>query len=308
MADPRVWVLWLIALLACCSQAAAQQTVDELDGKALFFEGLDMREAGDCEGAIGRFQLAFTRDPTLHQARLHVAECFQELGLLEDAVREARVYLDAGFEMAEVERACALIVACGGEPCEPVADDPDMDPADPVDGGGDVGLGDPIAPVVTTVDPVPPAQPASWTLALLEVGASANHHANSASLTTVGPLVAAQLMPWRHLQVTLRVRVGFSSWRGDGVQVPDVGVGLAGSIPIGRARLAPGVIVPVVFSGFGGSTRADAGILGQVAVRVPVGDSRLVVGGQVDGGYLVSPVVGGSVRIGVQLGPRGRTE
>jgi hypothetical protein len=290
MVMPGTRVLWLVGLLLISSTAAAQHSVDDLDAKGLFFEGLDMREAGDCEGAIGRFQLALARDPALHQARLHVAECFHELGMNADAIREAQSYLDAGFEMAEVGRACALIVAAGGEACA----EPDNGAAEVVETGA-------------TPEPPPPSVPPAtgWTVGLLEAGVAATHYANSAGLTAVGPLVGVQISPLRPLQFSVRARLGFATYIDEPVQVPDLGVGVAGVIPIGQARLALGVVVPMVFSGFDEQTRVDVGILGAAALRVLLGTSRLVVGAGIEGGYLVTATLGGSIRLGVLLGPRG---
>ena len=64
-----------------------------------------------------------------------------------------------------------------------------------------------------------------------------------------------------------------------------------------------GAMMPVVFSGYGGETRADVGVTGEIGIRVAARGTRLVIGGQFEAGYLVRPMVAGGFCVGVQIGP-----
>jgi hypothetical protein len=294
----------LIAGVCLAATPVAAQLVEPSaqDPRALFFEGLDLKEIGDYEGAIARFQLALSGDASLAQAMLHVGECFFELAMYEEAIAESERYLEAGFEMAEVNRATELIIRCrwalnnqpegGDEPVEPT--DEGAGEVAPVD-DGTVDATD-----TTVVDP--PAQPAGWSVIALETGAVVEHFANTAGLTTVGPLIGVRVLPLRHLEVTARAQLGLGGFGEGTVRVPGFGVGVGGSVPIGRVRISFGGQLPMVLSGYGGESRIDVGIGGEFGVRVAVGDGRLVLGAQLGGGYLVRPFFGGGVRVGVQLG------
>jgi len=327
--------LVLTASILLAHAAAVAQETPEPDGQALFFEGLDLRDAGDWEGAIARFQLAISQDPSLHQARLHLAECFFELGMYDEAIREAQRYLDADFEMAETRRARDLIGLCRFEasqaPVETVAETTTSQPAEPLPEELALVEEEPVPveeepvpveeePVLAEEEPVPVeeeptrievalpvprARDTGWAAVTVETGAAVGHFANSAGLTTVGPLLAGRFLPLRYLELTVQGRLGFGPYteQGGTVRVPDLGVGAAASIPIRKVRIVAGAVIPLVFSGYGGETHADAGVLGIVGVRVCETGSRLVIGGQVEAGYLVSPYVGGSFRIGFQIGP-----
>ena len=320
MTSRTVIPLVLISSLLCAPLPSVAQEPAEPDGKALFFEGLDLRDAGDCEGAIARFQLAVSRDPTLYQARLHLAECFFELAMYDEAVQEAQRYLDADFDMAEVRQAHDLIALCRFEasqaPVEVVAETTEPEeatPEEPVPGEPAPEEPQPEEPQpeeeepvrIALALPVPQVTGTGWASVTVETGATVGHFANTAGLTVVGPVFAGRFLPWRHLELTVQGRLGFGPYteQGGTVRVPDVGVGAAASVPVGKVRIVAGAVLPVVFSGFGGEIHADAGVLGVVGVRVCEEGSRLVLGGQVEGGYLVSPYVGGSFRIGVQIGP-----
>ena len=277
------------------------------DPRTLFFEALDLKEAGDFEGAIGRFQLALSGDPSLAQAMLHVAECFFELGMYEEAMAESERYLEAGFEMAEVHRAQELIIRCrwamnnqpdgGGEAAEGGGEPVTAEGADEsaaVEAGADE--------ITEGIAVEPPAQDAHWAPVALEAGAAVEHFANTAGLTTVGPLIGVRVLPLRHVEVTARAQIGLGGYEDGTVRVPGFGVGVGGSIPFGRVRVSFGGQVPMVLSGYGGESRIDVGIGGEFGVRLALGEGRLVLGAQLGGGYLVRPFFGGGVRVGVQLG------
>ena len=336
-APPIVLILSLLVSVVTSGSAHAQS--GETPGaRDLFFEGLDLRERGDVEGALARFQLALAGDPSLHQARLHVAECFFELEMYEEAIREAQAYLDADFDMAEVNRAHTLIGLCSFElkylpPSTDAAAEPETSEtpdAPETPGAPDIAeTGDavadsvepdvsselPIAPAEVPIAPadvpaapvevrsVPPA--AAWAPALVYTGVAVTHIANTAGLTTAGPVLGARFLPLRYLEVGIRARLGFGPYseRGGTVRLPDLGVGAAGSIPVGAVRIHLGVMVPVVFSGYGGETRADVGVTGEIGIRVAAKGTRLVIGGQLEAGYLVRPLIAGGFCVGVQVGP-----
>jgi hypothetical protein len=277
------------------------------DPRNLFFEALDLKEAGDFEGAIARFQLALSGDPSLAQAMLHVAECFYEIGMYEEAIAESERYLEAGFEMAEVNRATELVIRCrwalnnqpdgNGEVVE-AADGPVT-----AEGAGETARVETGATEATgVVDVEPPAQAAYWAPVALEAGAAVDHFANSAGLTTVGPLIGVRVLPLRRIEVTGRVQLGLGGYEEGTVRVPGFGVGVGGSLPFGRVRVSFGGQMPMVLSGYGGESRIDVGIGGEFGVRVALGEGRVVLGAQLGGGYLVRPFFGGGVRVGVQLG------
>lgn len=94
---------------------AVSQQPGEQSAKQAFFAGLDLKEAGDLEGAVARFQIALSNEPSLHQARLHLAECYHLLGMDAEARAELTTYLGTDFPGAEVKKAQELMIACGGE-------------------------------------------------------------------------------------------------------------------------------------------------------------------------------------------------
>ena len=275
---------------------------DDLEGQdaqAAFFAGLDLKEAGDCEGAVARFQLALGRDPDLHQARLHMAECYHALGLDEEAITELVVYLGTPFPGMEDQRARDLLVACGGDPDSVVVgtqDDSGQEDSGEggEDHGGGGGDGEP-----------PPAK--TWTPLRLEVGACVQHYSNRIGLTAAGPVVGVRILPVRFVELGVDGAFGFGSYpEHDGtVRVPTVSFSLGASIPIQRVRVIAGVVIPLVMSRPDDSLRVDPGVMGEVGVRVALGNGRIVVGGQVGGGTLIKPTVGGGVTLGVQIGPLG---
>ena len=289
-------MLLLLAWVLTANVAWADEEVGT-EAEAAFFAGLDLKQAGDCEGAVARFQLSLSRDPDLHQARLHMAECYHSLGLDPEAVAELTLYLGAEFPGRETERAQQLMVECGGDPGVAVAGC-DGDAADgAADAGGEQGGG--------TVEP--PSPTSAWSPVRIETGAQVTHYANRIGLVAVAPLVDVRVLPWRYLELGVRASLGFGGYEEhDGaVRVPEFGVSVAASIPVGRVRIVAGALVPLAISRFDGSHRVDAGVLGEAGIRVAIGETPLVIGAQFGGGYLVTPVIGGGIRIGFQLGGKG---
>ena len=259
-----------------------------------FFAGIDLQQAGDRDGAVARFQLALSHDPDLHQARLYLAECYHDLGLDERARDELQRYLAHPFPGAEVERASELMEVCGGIPPSQVADTTVADGAEAGSGDASPGGAD---------EPRPP-----WRTVRLEFGPALSHYANVIGLVTAGPLVEVRWTPAFFLELGAGGRLGLGRYpeRDGPLLVPEVGAGVCASIPIRRIRLTAGVHVPVVFSRLPGGARADAGVRGEVGLRWTPRGGPLVLALQLEGGYLVTPTVGGSLRIGLQLGPESR--
>jgi len=265
------------------------------EAEAAFFAGLDLKEAGDCEGAVARFQLSLSRDESLHQARLHLAECYHHLGLDAEAVDELNAYLQSDFPGRETDRARQLLIECGGEPVAVLADDVEV-VAEEIPGDDSGGA---------AIDPRAPE--ADWGVVRVETGARLAHYANRIGLVVAGPLVDVRVLPWRYLELGVRAAFGFGGYEGHegAVRVPEFGVGVSASIPAGRVRIVAGAVVPLVVSRYDGAHRVDAGLFGEAGIRVAVGETPLVLGLQVGGGHLVTPVIGGGIRIGVQLGGAG---
>ena len=286
-----------VCLLLLGSLPAAADDVEGQDAQAAFFAGLDLKEAGDCEGAVARFQLALGRDPELHQARLHMAECYHTLGLDEEAVTELIAYLTVAFPGMEEQRARDLLAECGGDPDSVVT--PPLDTGS--EGGGDGGGGG------EGEGGAAPTAEAAWTPVRAEVGAQVHRYANRIGLVSVGPSVGVRVLPLQYLEIAVSGAFAMGTYPdNDGVvQVPSVTAGIGASIPVKRARLLAGVSVPMLISEIDGAVRIDPGVMGEVGVRVLLGEGRLVFGAQVGGGYVVKPVVGGGVCLGVQLGPMG---
>lgn len=298
----------LITGVCLVSSPAGAQPVEpsEKDPRTLFFEALDLKEAGDWEGAIARFQLAHSGDASLVQSILHVAECFHELRMPEEALAQAEAYLEAGFEMAEVNRARELILRCRWE----IENGPPVDGEDPatvaVEPTSEGNAAEPDAaagqPDTEPVAHLPVGSAAFWAPVTVEAGAGLDHFANTAGLTTFGPLFGVRIAPTRWIEITGRAQLGLGGYEEGTVRVPGFAIGVGGSLPFGRVRVHFGGQMPMVLSGYGGQNRLDVGVGGEVGVRVALGEGRIVIGGQVGGGYLVKPFVGGSIRLGVQLG------
>ena len=289
-------------------------TSPEVDADAVFFEALDLKMAGDCDGAVARFQLAFSQDPSLAQALLHLAECFQDLGMHDEAIDEAQSYLDSEFELAEVERAQALILQSeqelGVQPAleeaTAVESETEADPDGAVvpseQTAGSAEGSD--AAAATTASPVesPGRQTATWSTVSIEAGALVEHHANSASLTAGGPVLAFRVLPWRYIEIAAQAQIEFGSHLEDPVYLPGFALSAAGSIPVGRLRILFGAQLPMALSSVGGGTRLDVGVGGEVDLRIALGRGPFVLGAHVGAGHLVKPYVGGSIRFGVQFG------
>jgi len=297
--NPRRWSTAVLAAWIVLG-APALTSADEVEGKdaqAAFFAGLDLKEAGDCEGAVARFQLALGRDPQMYQARLYMAECFHSLGLDEEAATELVAYLSVPFPGMEEQRARDLLVACGGDPDSVVLAPPVEagDEGDIVDGAGSEDGG------------ASPGTASAWAPVRAEVGVRMQRYGNSIGLFTAGPVVGVRVLPVEFVEIGVDGTFGLGRYPDhDGVvQVPTVSFSAGASIPIKRVRILAGVVVPLVISVLDGSSRVDPGVLGEIGVRVLLGDGRLVLGGQVGGGVLVSPTVGGGVSLGIQFGPLG---
>jgi hypothetical protein len=288
----------LLAALVAVTGLAGADEAEGQDAQAAFFAGLDLKEVGDCEGAIARFQLALGRDPEMVQARLHMADCYHTLGLDEEAVTELIAYLSHPFPGIEQERAEGLLVACGGDPGVVVVVPPADIPEEPAE--GDPGEGSEGG--IET-----PTSSAAWTAARLEVGARAQRYANRIGLFAVGPVVGVRILPVRFVEIGVDGAFGLGGYsEHDGiVQVPTVSFSAGASIPVKRVRILAGVVIPLLISSLDGAHRVDPGVLGEVGVRVLLGDGRLVLGGHFGGGVAVSPTVGGGVSLGIQLGPLG---
>ncbi len=270
-------------LIATLLLPAAWASASPEEAQTWFFEGLDLKEAGDCEGAVARFQKAVAENPGLHQARLYLAECYLELGLPDAAAREIGLYLDADFPGAEVDRACEMLNQADGHhrACKKGRRG---------GGGGTVTL--------------PPE--ASWAPVTVEGGLLVHHFDNQLAVTAAGPAFAGRVLVWRFVELRGQFGLGFAPYPGQAgrIEIPVFGIGAAFSAPLGPMRLFAGIVVPWAISRLGLEMRADGGIMGEGGVRVALPGSRVVVGGQMGGGYLVSPVFAGSVHVGVQLGPR----
>jgi len=313
------WVLfgWLSFV---AGPAAAEIDANAAEqAQAAFFSGLDLQSAGDSEGAIARFQMALSHNPELHQARLYLADCFHQIGMDDQALAEVTQYLSVTFPGAETEKARKLFVEYGGDPAAipnpavggvtvltntGTADTGTTDTGTTETGATNAGY-IPSANGGGKFTPIPAS--ADWSLVAVEVGLAGGHHANSVGLTVVGPAVGVRLLPWRYLEVGAGFRYGMGGYADhEGmVSLPSVGLDAAASIPLKRARLIFGVVVPVVISRYGDSSRMDAGFGGQAGVRGSVAGTRLVLGGVLEAGYLVRPFVSGSFRIGIQIGPLG---
>lgn len=325
-----IWPCLVLALTCLAPHPVAAQDAAGENVEDVFFEALDLKQGGQCAFAVGRFQLCLQLDPTLHQARLHLAECYQALGEHEAALREARAYLDADFPEAELDRAKAVISASssalgassdGGQDAGADGGKPDGDAAS--DGGktgsdsGKTGSGggkpqpDGGAtgdrPTQVRIETgFPGDTPRRFAHARIGTGLLITHFANEAQLTALGPLVDARFLLGEYVElgVTARVAMGPYPERGGTVTVPEFGGAVGVSIPLKGPRLTIGALIPIVLSGFGGDTRADGGILAEVGIHVPVKETPLVIDGVFEGGYLVSAAVGGRVGVSFQLGPR----
>ena len=312
-----------VAILA--PAASAQEAgVDEADPTTLFFEGLDMVEAGDCTGAIARFEMAVARDPELHQARLYTAECFETLGLHDRALEEAEAYLSAQFPGAQVDRARGLVDRLRERRSTGTESEPESEPvcrtteseSEPMCRTTETETGtetEPMGGTAVVESSIPSGDGAGrgvWAGVRIEGGASMLHVANAVPLTAGGPLVELRVLPWRYLEIGARAGVAFGAYPGEegAILVPELALSAGASIPVGRMRIVAGVSVPLVLSRYGGSAGVVAGVRGEGGVRFAPPGSRLVLGAQIEGGYLARPTVGGSIRVGVQLGREERTD
>ncbi len=275
----RFALCWIALSVAAPAGAQDDPSDPEIqDGQAAFFAALDLREAGDCEGAIARFEQAVARDPTLVQSHLYIAECCLTLDMAERAVDEVERYLAAGELAVETARARQVLLDGGVDPDDYL----------PAEGGA-------------------PGR-ATWSAVRVELGGGVATFANTVGLTVGGPSVGVRVLPWRFLEIALRGRLGLGPYPDHSglVRVPEVHAGVMASIPVGRVRLVAGPVFGVVLSGYGGQQRIDPGILGEAGVRVSPPGTRLVIGAAFVGGWLVRPTAGGEVTLGLQLGPRGR--
>lgn len=287
----------ILVCLALTGQAGAQEAAGQPAGETagdsapppevareLFFEGLDLQQSDQWEPAAILFRRTLELQPELHQARIRLAECYYYLDRQLDALEQLELYLAADFPGAEVGRARLLVVACGADP------DVLVGSGQPADGDG-----------------ARRPAPSLWAPARFEIGPQLIHFENDIGLTAGGPVVAMRFLPLRYLELGVQGRLALGPYPDQEgfVAVIDVGPGVDASIPLGPTRLVAGVVVPFLFSRYGGEVRVDAGVVAALGVRVPVGATRLVLGVQLEGGYLVTPTVGGSLRFGFQIGPMG---
>ena len=273
---PRIVLCGFVLLVAATAQGQEEPPdPTAMDGQAAFFAALDLREAGDCEGAIARFELAVARDPTLVQSHLYIADCCLSLGMEARAVQEVERYLESDDAAVEVERARQILADAGADP--------------------DAYL----PPVIT------PPTAAEWSAIRVELGGGVTTFDNSVGLTVGGPALGVRILPWRFVEIAVRGRLGLGPYpqRSGVVQVPEFHGGVAVSIPVGRVRIVAGPLAGVLVSAYGEHTRADVGVLGEVGLRVSPPGSRLVIGASFLGGWLVRPTLGGELSIGLQLGP-----
>lgn len=299
----RLTLLFLLLLVGVACPATAQDEGTPAEqAQAAFFSGLDLQSAGDAEGAIARFQLALSHNPELHQARLYLADCFHQIGMDDKALDEVTSYLAVTFPGAETERAQKLFVDYGGDPN--TIPGPTVSGETVLDTGANTDGNHAASGGTTVIRPPVVTDPADWSALAVEAGLSGGHHANSVGLTVVGPAVGVRVLPWRFIEVGATFRYGLGGYPDSAglVTLPGVELDVAASIPVKRARIVLGVVIPTVISKLNDGSRVDAGIGGQAGVRVSVPGTRLVLGGVVEGGYLVQPFLAGSFRVGIQLG------
>ena len=247
------------------------------DADSAYFRAIDLWEQGDIVGAVTGFQSVLALDPTLHQARLRLAECYHEMGMDADALRELRTYVDADLPGAEIGRAQMLILACGGDPGDSAADIPAKIPV-----------------------------AAGWSKMALDASLHVSRITGHPGLTATGPMLEVRWLPWRYLSVGARCWLGFGS--APAVEGPDrlltPGLTAAATIPLGTARLAIGAVVPLLWNAGSGSTAPVLGILATAQAGLAVPGSRLLLAIHVEAGQLGMPVLGGGIGLGIQIGKR----
>jgi len=315
----------ILSLLLALALPAAGQPEEPADPQSLFFAGMDLKEAGDCEGAVSRFQLAIQLDPTLHQARLYLAECYYLLGMKEQAVGELKQYLAADVPAKRVDQAHQLLTACGADPVKIEKEiAAEKAAAGGTDGGTDGGTG--YVPSTGGTDStgdtgdtgstgntgttVKPGGPVHWTPVTVELGPVVQHVGNDVKLVAVGPVIGGRFLVWRYLELLAQFQIAFGPYPGEEgtIRLPVWGLGAAASIPAGPVRIVAGAEVPIALSRKGDEeVGVNTGILGVIGARGAVKDTRLVLGGQFEVGYLVRPLVAGSFRVGIQIGPMPKT-
>jgi hypothetical protein len=298
----RILTIAAITLLLSLPRPALAQQVQpqsaesppEEQAQAVFFEGLDLQEQGSFADAAARFELAVQLDPNLHQARLYLAESYYMLGRKDEAVPQIMAYLESDFPTKQIDRSRELLVACGVD--ELTADE-----------AAAAAAATPPVPDTTTtaVTTTTTSKRGPWTLATIEVGPQVTYHANEIDLVALGPVIAGRFLIQRYIELSFQFQMGFGRYPDhDGViWVPNLAPGAAVSLPFGYNRLSFGAMIPVVYSRRGDEAGFNAGIAGTVSFRGAIPGSRLVFGGQFEAGHVVRPMIGGSLRVGIQLGP-----
>ncbi len=277
---PRVLLVTAVLVLAPPTAAHCA------DADSAYFRAIDLWEQGDIVGAVTGFQAVLALDPTLHQARLRLAECYHEMGMDADALRELKTYVEADIPGAEMGRAQMLILACGGDPGELLPED---------------------AAVQADTEPVAGVAPASaWTAMNLDLGLHLGRFTGHPGLTAVGPMLEVRWLPWRYLALGARCWLGIGS--APATEGPDQlvtpGLTAAATFPLGTARLDIGAVLPLLWNAGSGSTAPVIGILATAHARMPIPGSRLLLAIHVEAGQLGTPTVGGGIGLGLQIGKR----
>ncbi len=292
VASPRSPALCALTLLgALVIPLAAPASTDEepaLNLQDEYFSAVDLKDDGDCVGAIALFRFVLSQDPSYHQARLHLADCLHQLGRDDEALEELGLYVAADFPGAEIGKARVLVAACGGDP----------DAIAPSEAEGD----EPVE--VPSVAPPPPGF--AWTPLGLEAGCQAEHAGGDRGTALGGPLIGARFLPWRYVEAVVHASLGFDLFRDRerSEVTAAVGVGALASIPVGTGRVTVGVVGRVGGNALPGESAVTGGAVGEVGLRLGIPASRVVIGVALHGGYVGHPVMGGGLRVGLQVGPR----
>lgn len=294
----RYFVLLAVGLMAWIEPTLGHAEEDSVE---LFRGGMQAYREGRCESAVEQLEAALAIDPDLNAARLPLADCYYQIGVIIGAINHLKVYiqeLEPGAEMDRTQaqlkkyQADLAIVAGLGRRTDDGGDD-----------ATDGAIGDGGA---TGVETRPAATGVQFPAVMIDVSVGGAHVATSYQPTFLEANLAVRVYPVRFVGLGLGGGLGVGGGSGvDGaLSFPGFRVTAGFAPQLGRALLLFGAELLLVVSEVGEQRGVDPGVMSVTELRGPIGDSPLYVGGAVSVGYLLDFYVGGRAVIGVRFGPR----
>ncbi len=296
------WTAIVVGLVLAGTPGIGRADEDPVE---LFRGGMQDYRDGRCEAAVDQLEAALAIDPDLKGARLPLAECYYQIGVIIGAINHLKVYITELEPGPELDRAEALLEKYQTDMAIVAGLVPNK--GETAEEGGETGT-DPEVEEAAATEPIstPPSAGARFPAVMLDVSVGAAHVTTGYQPTFLEANLALRVYPVKYLGLGAGGGLGVGGGPGvDGaLRFPEFRITAGFAPPLGEALLLFGPELVLVVSEVGDQRGVDPGVMFVAELRGPIGDSPLYVGGAVSAGYLLDLYVGGRAVIGVRFGPR----